>query len=91
MFSTANIQIGHEKLQGTDEDSMKFRLLNALLTHALTAEGVDVIATDIITASSEPDGLKQLAKFYETGLLLPSKPSFSRNIFFIASLINIAF
>lgn len=91
MISTANIQIAHEKLQGTDDDSIEFRLLNALLTHAPTAEGVDVIATDIITASSEPDGLKQLAEFYETCLLLPSKPPFSRNIFFIASPINMAF
>jgi hypothetical protein len=61
------------KLQELPNDSIEFRLLNALLTHAPTIQGQDVIATDIITASGEPDGLQQLAQFYTIGLLLPSE------------------
>jgi hypothetical protein len=51
----------------------EFRILDALLTHAPTAEGVEVIARDIIAASEEEDGLVQLAGLYKTGLLLPSE------------------
>ena len=61
------------KLQALASDSIEFRLLNALLTHAPTIGGRDVIATDIIAASVEPHGLKELAQFYKTGLLLPSE------------------
>ena len=43
---------------------------------SLTTEGMEVIATDIIAASEEEDGLVQLAKFYMTGLILPSEPLF---------------
>jgi hypothetical protein len=57
------------------KDSLELRLLDALLTCAPTAKGVDIIAMDIITASAQPDGLGQLTDFYITGLLLPSKPS----------------
>jgi hypothetical protein len=37
---------------------------------------VEVIARDIVEVSEEEDGLKQLAKFYTTGLILPSEPPF---------------
>jgi hypothetical protein len=63
-----------EKLQGFSEDSIDFRLLDALLTHALTALGADVVARHIIDVSAASDGLSQLAKFYIIGLPLPSKP-----------------
>jgi len=36
---------------------------------------VDVIATDIIAASEEVNGLGQLGRFYTTGLILPLKSS----------------
>ena len=55
--------------------SIPSRLLNALLTHAPTLKGASVIATDIIAASASLDGPGQLAEFYITGLLLPSKLS----------------
>lgn len=61
------------KLQALANNSIEFRLLNALLTHAPTIGGRDVIATDIVAASVEPHGLEELAQFYKTGLLLPSE------------------
>ncbi|KAF8228325.1 hypothetical protein L208DRAFT_1292181 [Tricholoma matsutake] len=61
------------KLQSLRKDSIAFCLLNALLANAPTVEGVEVIATDIIDASEQSDGLDQLAEFYKTGLLLPMK------------------
>jgi hypothetical protein len=66
-------EIARAKLQSLTKDSIEFRLLCALLTHAPTVEGVGVIARDIIEASAVHDGLDQLAKFYIKGLLLPSK------------------
>jgi hypothetical protein len=54
-------------------NTTEFRLLDALLTHAPTEEGVSVIATDIVTASTEQNSFQQLAEFYKAGLLLPSK------------------
>jgi hypothetical protein len=56
-----------------DTSSTDIRLLKALLKHAPTAEGIWVIATDIITASAQEGGLALLAKLYTTGLLLPSE------------------
>jgi hypothetical protein len=85
------IETAREKLQGTDQDSIAFRLLNALLTHAPTVEGVRVIAEDIVDASAELDGLIRLADFYKTGLILPSKPHSASDNSFIASLINIRY
>lgn len=61
------------KLQALANNSIEFRLLNALLTHAPTIGGRDVIATDIVAASVEPHGLEELAQFYKTGLLLPMR------------------
>ena len=60
------------KLQSLRKDSITFCLLNALLANAPTVEGVEVVATDIIDASEQSDGLDQLAEFYKIGLLLPS-------------------
>jgi len=69
-----NITDAREKLQVLARDSIAFRLLDVLLTRAPTEEGSDVIARDIIDASTEPDGFDQLAQFYTIGLLfLPSK------------------
>jgi hypothetical protein len=68
-------ETAREKLQELAEESVDFRLLNALLKHAPTSTGVDVIARHIIDASMTPNGLSELTKFYVTGLLLPSKPS----------------
>jgi hypothetical protein len=74
--STEAIEIAaRAKLQDLPADDIEFRLLDALLTNAPTPEGVAVIAADIISASEEPNGLTQLATFYKTGLLLPSKSS----------------
>ena len=61
------------QLESLDKNSQTFRLLDAFLTHAPTAEGVDVIASDIVTASAVQGGLDELAEFYTTGLILPSK------------------
>jgi hypothetical protein len=71
--STSTAEAAHAKLESLAKDSIPFRLLNALLTHAPTVEGVGVIASDIIAASAEPGGLDRLAEFYKTGLLLPSR------------------
>ena len=62
-----------EKILEPQNDSTDIRLLKALLKHAPTDEGMLVIATDIITASEQENGLALLAKFYTTGLLLPSE------------------
>ena len=67
------VKAARQKLQGLARDSIDFRLLNALLTYAPTEESVGVIAGDILAASTQPDGFKQLAEFYTKGLLLPSK------------------
>jgi hypothetical protein len=66
--SSTTVSTARAKLQGLARDSIEFRLLDALLTHAPTIEGLDVIATDIIAASAELDGLEWLAEFYKTGL-----------------------
>lgn len=71
--STSTAEVAHAKLESLAKDSISFRLLNALLTHAPTVEGVGVIVADIIAASAEPGDLVQLAEFYKTGLLLPMK------------------
>jgi len=61
------------KILEHQSNDIGIRLLKALLTHAPTTEGMLVIATDIIAASEEEDGLALLAKFYTTGLILPMK------------------
>ena len=71
-----SVTIALEKLKALPKDHVDHRLLKALLNHAPTAEGIQVIATDIITASEEKNGLAQLARFYMTGLILPSVPLF---------------
>ena len=71
-----SVTMARDKLKAFPSDDVDHRLLLALLTHAPTNEGVEIIATDIIAASEEEDGLKQLAKFYTRGLILPSEPPF---------------
>ena len=71
--STSTTEVARAKLESLEKDGISFRLLEALLKHAPTAKGLNVIITDIIAASAEPNGLDQLAEFYKTGLLLPSK------------------
>ena len=66
------ITVARAKLESLEKDSVSFRLLDALLMHAPTVEGLNIIISDIITASAETNGLDQLAKFYITGLFLPS-------------------
>jgi hypothetical protein len=63
-------------------ESLNFRLLNALrvLKSAPTTEGLRIIATDIITASEQEDGLDQLAEFCTQGLLLPSESPFDNSV-----------
>ena len=68
------VTIAQEKLEALPSNDVNHRLLKALLEHAPTTEGVEVIARDIIAASEEEDGLVQLARFYTTGLILPSEP-----------------
>jgi hypothetical protein len=70
------VTIAQDKLKALLSDDVNRRLLQALLMHAPTNEGVETIATDIIAASEEEDGLVQLARFYTTGLILPSEPPF---------------
>ena len=60
------VKAARQKLQGLARDSINFRLLNALI-YAPTEEGVGVIAGDILAASTQPDGLEQLAEFYIIG------------------------
>jgi hypothetical protein len=50
-----------------------------------------VIAADIVDASAEPDGLEQLAGFYITGLLLPSKSPSASDKSFITSPIDMSY
>jgi hypothetical protein len=69
-----SVTIAQEMLGVLPGNDVNRRLLTALLKNAPTAEGVEVIATDIIAASEEEDGLVQLARFYTTGLILPSGP-----------------
>ena len=64
--------VARAKLESLEKDSITFRLLDALLTHAPTVEGLNIIISDIVTASAETNGLNQLAEFYKTGLFLPS-------------------
>lgn len=72
--SSSPVEVARAKLESLEKDSISFRLLEALLKHAPTVEGANVIITDIIAASAEPNGLDQLAEFYKTGrLLIPSK------------------
>jgi len=49
---------------------------------------MEVIATDIIAASEEEDGLVQLARFYMTGLILPREPPFNIDCSVIGLLIH---
>ena len=55
---------------------VSYRLLKAFLECAPTAEGKEVIASDLIAASEEEDGLMQIARFYTTGLILTPEPPF---------------
>jgi hypothetical protein len=64
-----------EKIVEDQSNIIDTRLLEALLKYAPTAEGMLVIATDIIAASEEENGLALLAQFYTTGLILPSESS----------------
>ena len=74
-----SVTIAQEKLKALPSNDVNHHLLNFLLEHALTTEGVEVIATDIIAVSEEEDSLVQLARFYTTGLILPSEPPFDIN------------
>lgn len=67
------VVIANGKLKDLLRKDVNYRLLKALLEYAPTAEGKEVIASDIIAASEEEDGLMQLARFYTTGLILPLK------------------
>lgn len=87
---TSTVETARAKLQILAKDSIEFRLLDALLTHAPTLEGSGVIATDIVAVSAEPDGLNQLAEFYKKGFLLPSKPPAVSNSSCIAFSISVA-
>ena len=62
-----------EKILDPQNNKTSICLLKAPLKHAPTDEGMLVIATDIITTSEQKNGLALLAKFYMTGLLLPSE------------------
>jgi hypothetical protein len=74
------VVIAEGKLKALPSNDVNHRLLKALLEHAPTAEGVEVIAGDIIAASEEEeDGLVQLARFYTTGLIIPREPPFDSN------------
>jgi hypothetical protein len=64
--------VARAKLESLEKNSISFRLLDSLLTHAPTVEGLNIIISDIITASAETNGLDQLAEFYITGLFMPS-------------------
>ena len=66
--STSTVEVTRAKLESLEKDSISFRLLEALLKHAPTVEGANVIITDIIAASAEPNGLDQLAEFYKTNI-----------------------
>ena len=55
-----------EKILEPQDDNTGIHLLKALLKHAPTAEGILTIATDIIAASEQEDGLALLAMFYTT-------------------------
>ncbi|KIJ97904.1 hypothetical protein K443DRAFT_9560 [Laccaria amethystina LaAM-08-1] len=67
------VVIADGKLKDLPSKDVNRRLLKALLEYAPTTEGKEVIASDIIAASEEEDGLTQLARFYTTGLILPLK------------------
>jgi hypothetical protein len=69
------VALAQEKLQVLAPDTLEFRVLDALLAHAPTAQGVLVIANDIIDASTQQNGFVQLANFYTSGLILPSEYS----------------
>jgi len=56
------VTIAQERLNALPSNNVNHRLLKALLEHAPTTEGVEVVATDIIAASEEEDGLVQLCK-----------------------------
>lgn len=71
-----SVTIARNKLKQLPSNGLDHCVLLALLMYAPTNDGMEVIATDIIAASEEKDGLQQLAKFYITGLILPSKPPF---------------
>ena len=68
--------IADGKLKDLPSKDVNCRLLKALLEYAPTAEGKEVIASDIIAASEEEDSLMQLARFYTTGLILPRERPF---------------
>jgi hypothetical protein len=74
---TAEVIVAHAKLKSLEKDKTFYcrcmrELLDALLTHAPTVEGLNIIISNIITASAETNGLDQLAEFYITGLSMPS-------------------
>jgi hypothetical protein len=83
-----SVTIAQEKLNALPSNNVNHRLLKALLEHAPTTEGVEVVATDIIAASEEEDGLVQLARLYTTGLILPSEPPFDSDGSVIGLLID---
>jgi hypothetical protein len=85
-----SVTIAQEVLDVLPKNDVNRRLLKALLENAPTADGVEVIATDIIAASEEENGLVQLAGFYTTGLILPSEPPFDSNGFVTGLLIDTA-
>ena len=81
-----SVAIAQDKLKALPSDDVNHRLLKALLTCAPTIEGEEIIASDIIDASEQKDGLAQLAEFYITGLILPSEPPFNLSIWMALSL-----
>jgi hypothetical protein len=78
------------KLNDLPSQDVNCRLLKALLEYAPTAEGKEVIASDIIAASEEEDGLMHLARFYTTGLILPREPPFYNDGSVIGLLIDMS-
>jgi hypothetical protein len=74
------VVIADGKLKDLPSKDVNRSLLRALLEYAPTAEGKGVIASDIIAASEQEDGLMQLARFYTTGLILPREPPFDNDV-----------
>jgi hypothetical protein len=84
------VVIADGKLKDLPSKDVNHRLLKALLEYAPTTEGKEVIASHIIAASEEEDGLTQLARFYTTGLILPREPPFDNDGSVIGLLIDMA-
>ena len=77
--ASSQVMIADRKINDLPSKDVNCRLLRALLKYAPTVEGKQVIASDIIVASEEENGLMQLARFYTTGLILPREPPFDND------------